>query len=76
MAEAESLRKALVARYGEAHGESVYQSMKGEGSGPFGPGGKYRGIHEAFAKKNGVMPSKATKSKAKKKPRHSGKRRG
>lgn len=76
MAEATGLRKSLVERYGDSQGEHVYQSMKGEGSGPFSPGGKYRRIHEDWAEKQGVPPSKATKSKGKKKPRRSGKRRG
>lgn len=72
---AKTLMDALVERYGKDKGPTVYYAMEAEGSGPFGPGGKYRELHEAFAKKHGVPPSHALRTK--KKPRRSaGKRRG
>ena len=62
----QSLMDSLVKRYGAEKGKHVYYAMEAEGSGPFAAGGKYRGLHEAFAKKNGVPPTKG-----KKKPRPS-----
>lgn len=68
-----SLMRSLVGRYGEEKAKVVYYSMEAEGKGPFGPGGKYRDHHEAFARKAGVTPSHATRTK--KKPAASRKRR-
>ena len=61
----QSLMDSLVARYGEAKGKQVYYSMEAEGKGPFAPGAKHRDLHEAFAKKHGVTPSAATRTKKK-----------
>lgn len=61
----QSLMDSLQKTYGPEKGKQVYYAMEGEGSGPFAPGGKYRHLHEAFAKKNGVAPSKATRAKKK-----------
>lgn len=61
------LMDSLQARYGPSNGERVYYAMEAEGRGPFAPGGKYRNLHEAFAKKHGVAPSHATRSKSKRK---------
>jgi hypothetical protein len=68
----QKLMDSLVERYGPDKGKQVYYAMEAEGSGPFSPGGKYRALHEAFAKKNGVPPSHAIRTK--KKPRASAKR--
>lgn len=72
----QSLMESLQKRYGPEKGKSIYYAMEGEGSGPFAPGGKYRHLHERFAERNGVRPSKAIRSKAKhtKKPLAPGKR--
>ena len=64
----ESLMKSLVDRHGKAKGESIYYGMEASGHGPFAPGGKYRKLHEDFAKKNGVPPSAALKTKKKPAP--------
>lgn len=64
-----SLMQSLVDRYGKERGERVYYSMEAEGSGPFAPGAKHRDLHEAWAKKNGVRPSQAIRSKKKAPPR-------
>ncbi len=61
----ESLMADLVGRYGKKRGEDVYYAMEAEGKGPFGPKGKYRQLHESFARRHGVAPA----PKAKKKPR-------
>lgn len=61
----QKLLDALQDRYGRAEGERVYYSMEAEGKGPFAPGGKYRHLHEAFAQRNGIAPSHATRSKKK-----------
>lgn len=75
MPENRSLWNSLVTRYGQRRAEDVYWGMVGEGKGPFAPGGKYRSEHEAWAKRNGVAPSQATRSK--KKPRsHKRRKRG
>lgn len=60
-----SLMTSLVERYGESRGNEVYRGMEAQGSGPFAPGGKYRELHEAWAKKNGVPPSQALRTKKK-----------
>lgn len=61
----QSLMDNLVRQYGPEKGRHIYYAMEAEGSGPFGPGGKYRRLHEAFAERNGVPPSKATQGKKK-----------
>jgi hypothetical protein len=70
MDEARSLREDLVRRYGADTGQRVYDRMLAQGEGPFGPGGKYRRLHEDFAKAHGGPPLD------KKKPRRPGGRRG
>lgn len=50
------LMDALRKRYGDKADE-VYWGMVGEGKGPFAPGGKYRQEHEAWAAKQGVVPT-------------------
>lgn len=67
-----TLMGALQERYGPDEGKRVYYAMEAEGRGPFAPGGKYRHLHEAFAKRNDVAPSHALKGK--KKPRRRGRR--
>lgn len=64
-----SLMDSLVERYGPDGGERVYYAMEAEGKGPFAPGGKHRDLHEAWAKKQGVAPSHAIRSRPKKKRR-------
>lgn len=59
-----SLMDSLKARYGD-EAERVYYAMEAEGKGPFAPGAKYRGLHEDWAKKNGVRPSAALRTKKK-----------
>lgn len=61
----QKLMSALQARYGEKQGESVYYAMEAEGSGPFGPRGKYHALHQSFASKHNL---KAIESPGKKKP--------
>ncbi len=62
---ARSLMEQLQRRYGPEEGKRVYYSMEATGKGPFAPGAKYRGLHEAWAEKNGVRPSSAIKAKKK-----------
>ncbi len=50
----QSLMSNLVARYGKKRGEDIYYAMEAEGKGPFGPKGKYHGLHQSFAHKAGV----------------------
>lgn len=59
---------ALVARYGRREGERAYYAMEAEGRGPFGPTGKYRDLHEAWAAKNDVRPSSPIPGKKKPRP--------
>lgn len=61
----QSLMDNLQKRYGEAEGRNVYYAMEAQGKGPFAPGGKYRHLHEAWAKKNKVRPSSAIRTKKK-----------
>lgn len=60
----QSLMDNLVKRYGPEKGKRVYYAMEAEGKGPFGPKGKHRDKHEAFAARNGVTPAPASKKKA------------
>lgn len=57
------LMTSLIQRYGRERGREVYDSMKGEASGPFAPGAKYHQLHVDFANRNGIPPI------TKKKPR-------
>lgn len=58
-----ALMDNLVKQYGEAEGKQAYYAMEASGKGPFAPGAKHRDLHEAWAKKNGVPPSEAIRSK-------------
>jgi hypothetical protein len=63
-----TLLDELQKRYGREKGEHIYWGMAGEGTGPFGPKGKYRAEHEQLAAKGGSAPLPG-----KKKGRQSGK---
>jgi hypothetical protein len=71
----QSLMDNLLKRYGPEEGKRVYYAMEAEGKGPFAPGGKYRHLHEAFAERNGVPPSHATRAKKKPAPSKKGRAR-
>ena len=62
---AQSLMDSLQRQHGEAEGKRIYYAMEAEGKGPFAPGGKYRQLHEDWAKRNEVRPSAAVKTKKK-----------
>jgi len=68
-----TLMAQLVKRYGAKRAEEVYAGMAASGTGPFGPKGKYREEHEAYAKQAGGPP---LKGRAKKKPRPAKPKRG
>ena len=50
----QALMDKLVKQYGEERAKRVYYAMESEGSGPFGPKGKHRDMHEAFVAKHGL----------------------
>jgi hypothetical protein len=57
----ESLMKGLLETYSPEEAKRVYYAMEAEGSGPFGPKGKYHADHVAWAEKHGVAPIETTK---------------
>jgi len=59
-----ALMDNLVKQHGEAEGKRIYYAMEAEGKGPFGPKGKHRDLHEAFASKHGVSPTEGKKKPA------------
>ena len=71
-----TLHDNLVKRYGEKKAEEVYAGMAAEGTGPFGPKGKYREEHRAYAKRAGgpELEGRGRKPKGRKsaKPRAGG----
>jgi len=61
----QALMDKLVKQYGEERAKRVYYAMESEGSGPFGPKGKHRDMHEAFVVKHGLPgPNRTGKRKA------------
>jgi len=70
----QALMDKLVKQYGPERGKRVYYAMEAEGSGPFGPRGKHRDLHNAFAAKHGVTPAPGKKKKARTSKRKSGPR--
>lgn len=65
----QELMDKLTKTYGPDKGKEIYYAMEASGKGPFAPGAKYRGLHEAFAAKHGVTPVGKGKAPASSKKR-------